>query len=88
MNEICRHYLISGHVQGVCFRTKTQNTAETLNITGWIKNLNDGRIEVIACGTPEQLEKLQTTFHNFTNISNIVQKTLPYQFHNKFVIHF
>ncbi|MFC1747883.1 acylphosphatase [Pseudomonadota bacterium] len=56
---ICRSFLISGRVQGVWYRASTQSKAQDLNVTGYAKNLPDGRVEVLACGTKENIEELQ-----------------------------
>ena len=52
------HLYISGIVQGVFFRTHTQDVARGLGLTGWVRNLHDGRVEVIAEGAKEQIEQL------------------------------
>lgn len=52
---ICKRFYISGTVQGVCYRAFTQQTALQLGLTGWAKNLVDGRVEVFACGEPAAL---------------------------------
>ena len=44
------HFLVSGRVQGVGFRIFTQQTAKNFNLLGWVRNLNDGRVEGIASG--------------------------------------
>ncbi len=49
------HALVSGKVQGVFFRNFTQKQAQFLKLTGWVKNLPDGRVETIACGDKEKL---------------------------------
>lgn len=49
---------VSGRVQGVFFRLETRRIAEELGITGWVKNLPDGRVEILAEGEKEKLEKL------------------------------
>ncbi|NOY68600.1 MAG: acylphosphatase [Deltaproteobacteria bacterium] len=48
--------LISGRVQGVCFRMETERAAEKLNLTGWVKNLPDGRVHALFEGKPEQVD--------------------------------
>ena len=55
----CRHYLVAGHVQGVFYRATTEETARRLGITGWVRNLRDGRVELVACGDPGQLAALE-----------------------------
>lgn len=55
----CVHCIVSGHVQGVFYRAATEEQAGRLGLSGWIKNLPDGRVEVTACGTESQLKQLQ-----------------------------
>ncbi len=52
-----------GKVQGVWFRAHTQKQANRLGLIGWVKNLEDGRVEVIACGEKLALEKLEAWLH-------------------------
>ncbi len=54
-----RRYLIGGRVQGVGFRAFTERAASELGITGWARNLDDGRVEVHANGAPAHLEELE-----------------------------
>ncbi len=49
------HCLVSGKVQGVNYRSWTKNQADNLGIKGWVRNLNDGRVEVLAQGGAEAL---------------------------------
>jgi len=48
---------ISGSVQGVSFRYYTKEAADTLALSGWVKNLADGTLEILAQGSRENLEK-------------------------------
>ena len=59
-NKQARRYLVSGIVQGVGFRYFSERAANRLRISGYAKNLPDGRVEVYAIGTPEQLAELRT----------------------------
>jgi acylphosphatase len=59
-NRIARRYLISGIVQGVGFRYFTQDEAERLRLSGYVRNLRDGRVEVYAIGSQEDLARLRT----------------------------
>ncbi|QSP93999.1 acylphosphatase [Marinobacter salinisoli] len=51
--------IISGKVQGVYYRASTESTANEIGVTGYARNLPDGRVEVVAEGTEEQLGKLR-----------------------------
>ncbi len=50
------HLLVSGRVQGVCFRAAARRRAQTLGLTGYAKNLPDGRVEIVAEGPEEALK--------------------------------
>ena len=50
MEGLTKHYLISGRVQGVGYRRFTERTAQSLSLNGWVRNLLDGRVEVVAQG--------------------------------------
>ena len=52
------HLLIYGNVQGVFFRANAQSQAKTLGLTGWVRNVGDGSVEVMAEGDPQRLRKL------------------------------
>ncbi len=52
------HAIIEGHVQGVGFRNFVQIIASSLGVTGWVRNLYDGNVEVIAEGDQASLDKL------------------------------
>lgn len=49
------HILYSGVVQGVGFRFATRQFAEELGLNGWVRNLADGRVEVLAQGPEEKV---------------------------------
>lgn len=50
--------LVSGRVQGVGFREFTRRTASVLGVGGWVRNLSDGRVEVVADGEQPALDAL------------------------------
>jgi acylphosphatase len=52
------HIFVSGRVQGVFFRQETQEAALRLNVTGWVRNTNDDRVEAIFEGEKENVERL------------------------------
>jgi acylphosphatase len=53
-----RRFVVRGRVQGVGFRWFVEREAAVLGITGWVRNREDGRVEVMATGTREQLSAL------------------------------
>ena len=52
------HVFISGRVQGVFFRTAAKELADELGVTGWIRNLSDGRVEAVVEGDEEKLKEM------------------------------
>lgn len=58
MSQITIHATISGRVQGVFYRDTTRKKATELGITGWVKNLPDGRVELLATGDSERVSQL------------------------------
>lgn len=57
------HASIEGYVQGVSFRYYVMKMATSLNINGWVRNLYDGRVEVVAEGPRSALDKLLAALH-------------------------
>ncbi len=55
---IRRHIIFSGRVQGVGFRYGAFYTARRLGLTGWVKNLYDGRVEMEVQGEPGRIEEM------------------------------
>jgi acylphosphatase len=49
--QVCYRCLVSGRVQGVYFRGATRDQARRLGVSGYARNLSDGRVEVVACGS-------------------------------------
>lgn len=57
--SICIHCIVKGRVQGVFYRQAAVEKAQELNLTGWVKNLPDGDVELMACGDEDTLELLR-----------------------------
>ncbi len=50
------HIIVSGRVQGVFFRVFTRERAEALGITGFVRNRGDGKVEIVAEGSPAKIK--------------------------------
>lgn len=58
MSKVCTIAWVHGTVQGVGFRYSTQREALQLGLTGYARNLDDGSVEVVACGEADKIEQL------------------------------
>ena len=58
MSKVCIIAWVHGRVQGVGFRYTTQHEAQRLGLTGYAKNMDDGSVEIVACGESQQVEQL------------------------------
>ena len=61
--RIAKRWLVRGRVQGVGFRYFAERTAVLLGLSGYVRNLDDGRVEVYAVGTPDQLREMAGMMH-------------------------
>jgi len=66
-----RHYLVKGRVQGVGFRWFVHREASALGLKGWVRNTEDGHVEVVAAGEPEQLAELEAALHRGSRGSRV-----------------
>jgi acylphosphatase len=56
--KVRAHVLISGRVQGIFFRSETKLRARRLDVTGWVRNLGDGRVEAVFEGNETNVTQL------------------------------
>jgi acylphosphatase len=66
-----RRWYVSGIVQGVGFRYFARHHARMLNLTGFAKNLSDGRVEVLAVGPAAALDDLASALHKGPPMSQV-----------------
>ncbi|MBT8119254.1 MAG: acylphosphatase [Gammaproteobacteria bacterium] len=72
--DVCKQVFVSGRVQGVFFRDSTQKMAHQLNLSGGVRNLRDGRVEVNVIGDARSVETLIKWLKigpKFANVSTI-----------------
>jgi len=60
MTSQCYRFIVTGRVQGVYFRQSTADQARQLGLSGWVRNLPDGRVEGLASGPDPALSALKT----------------------------
>ena len=57
------HLFVTGRVQGVWYRASPRDKACSLGLVGWVRNLSDGRVEIVAEGSRENLDALLRWAH-------------------------
>ncbi|MDR1748835.1 MAG: acylphosphatase [Spirochaetaceae bacterium] len=62
---------ISGHVQGVGFRYWTAETAKQMRLSGWVRNLADGDVEVFVQGPPETVKRFCLLLEKGPHLSSV-----------------
>jgi acylphosphatase len=80
MNE-ARHVFVSGRVQGVGYRFHTHERATALGLSGWVRNLPDGRVEALIQGPPEAISAMLEWFHDgprSASVSHVEFDVVPY----------
>jgi acylphosphatase len=65
------HAIVTGRVQMVMMRDFVQRSGKKLGLTGYVKNLPDGSVEVVAHGVPGMLEKLVEQLHKGSLLSKV-----------------
>jgi acylphosphatase len=88
-DKIAIHCFVSGKVQGVWFRASTQEQAKKLQLTGWVRNLPDGRVEVLACGNkPDVLQLYEWLKHGppLARITDVACEETAWQDLAEFVV--
>ena len=88
MKRIRRHFIFSGRVQGVGFRYSAMYLAQSLGLTGWVKNCWDGTVEMEAQGDPESVALLLSHLHSrsFIRIEHVVETDIPLEEEHSFLV--
>jgi acylphosphatase len=76
------HAWIEGEVQGVGFRASAWNVARRLEVTGWVRNVVDGRVETVVEGEKDKVERMVEWYNRGppgAYVTNIEVEWLPYK---------
>lgn len=77
---VCKHAIYCGRVQGVGFRYTTERLAEQFPVTGYVRNLPNGDVEVVVQGEPQQVDAFLTAvarrMANYIALSRVDAATL------------
>jgi len=65
------HFLVKGRVQGVGFRWFVQQEASEIGLRGWVRNTDDGHVEVVAAGNPDDIADLKVALHKGSRGSRV-----------------
>ena len=78
-----KHLIFSGRVQGVGFRYQARHLAQSLGLTGWVKNLWDERVEMEVQGDEAQIYRLieELSRGRFIYIDRVESETIPVDYH-------
>jgi len=72
------HVFVSGRVQGVSFRATTRNTAHEHGVDGWVRNLEDGRVEAVFEAPEEAVEALVEFCHEGSSAARVEDVEVTY----------
>jgi acylphosphatase len=85
----CVHFCVRGQVQGVFYRASTEATARRLGLSGWVRNAEDGEVELVACGPAARLDELEKWLWRGpanAQVTRVVRTPLPFQHFQGFEI--
>ncbi len=81
MKKVRAHVRIEGRVQGVCFRMETQRAASERNLTGWVRNLPDGRVEAVFEGQKIDVDSMLKWCESGPSLARVIRVAVDLQPH-------
>ena len=88
-DKTCVHYRVRGRVQGVFYRGSTEALAQRLGLTGWVRNDENGDVEIIACGNAAALKALEEWLWRGpvnAQVKDVLATPLPWQNFERFEV--
>lgn len=78
-DQVRAHVFVSGRVQGVYYRATTRETAIDTGVTGWVRNLADGRVEAVFEGHEDDVEAMVSWCHEGSPRAEVDDVTVEYE---------
>ncbi len=88
-HKTARSYRVRGRVQGVGFRYFVEQAANSLELRGWVRNADDGSVEVYAVGNPAQLSELAGLLRKgprWAEVRGVDESEAPLENHSGFFV--
>jgi len=87
----CRQFRVSGSVQGVFYRVSAKEQAAALGLTGWVRNLADGRVELVACGPADVVARLEQWLYqgpDYARVDEVLVEDIAIQSFTSFQVRY
>ncbi|RLM53582.1 acylphosphatase [Halobellus sp. Atlit-31R] len=78
-DRIRAHVFVSGTVQGVYYRASTRDAAREYDVDGWVRNLDDGRVEAVFEGPEAAVEELIEWCHTGSSAASVDDVSVSYE---------
>ena len=79
MDRTRAHVYVTGTVQGVFFRATTRDRAREIGVDGWVKNLDDGRVEAVFEGAEDSVESMIEFCHEGSSRADVTDVEISYE---------
>jgi len=77
MAEIAKHIFFSGSVQGVGFRFTAERVAMRYNLTGFVRNTSEGRVEMLLQGSPDDIDDCIRDLQETFSVRDVQSQQIP-----------
>lgn len=80
---VARRWVMEGRVQGIGFRWYAMNHGQALGVRGWVRNRDDGAVEVVGLASPETIERLDALLAKGppgARVTRVTREDLPHRF--------
>jgi acylphosphatase len=78
-DRISAHVFVSGRVQGVYYRASTRDAARERDVDGWVRNLDDGRVEAVFEGPESAVEEMIEWCHTGSPVASVEDVEVTYE---------